>query len=94
MPNPDVDPHSFYVNPLKGADLLAPEEREGRGGSGINFPMQLKPFRNDLSRSPRGAFTVYDIIILRLKYTLFLCGFSGFFSIWFQLRNQLYKTAV
>ena len=43
------------MNPLKDTNRLALEEGEGRG---VNSPKQLKPFGDDLSRSPRGAFTI------------------------------------
>ena len=48
----------MFVNPLKDADRLALEEGRGGEGSGVNLPQQLKPFRDDLSRSPRAAFTI------------------------------------
>ena len=46
--------NGVYVNSLKDADRLAPEERGGH----VNKPKQLKPFRDNLSHSPRGAFMI------------------------------------
>ena len=54
-----LDIHGMYVNPLKDVDRLAPARQKGGEGSGVNSLTQLKPFRDDLSRSPHVALTIF-----------------------------------
>ena len=49
--------NSVYVTPLKDANRLAPTEG-GTGGAWSQLVQQLKPFLDDPSSSPRGAFTI------------------------------------
>ena len=64
--------NGVYVNPLKDADRLAPEERGGGGGGGGGWGQQAQAVETIPRRPvPFATWSIYDIITLWLKYTLY-----------------------